>query len=330
MRRAQPWNTEESEGNMSSVIYPRDFFERQVRMDPKLCFVLSPFKAKYEGIRKAVDAIVTQCGFKAVHAKDIQQPGIIHADIWDHIQRAAVIIADVTEYNPNVFFELGVAAAVKDKSRLIMVRESTCDDTFPFDISVFRYISYENSIPDSLEFAENLKAFLSNIQAEDDFLQKIHARMHDWEKMEYEYDVLLRVTDLKLLKKRTGEEVPDGTICAYAFASSMYHKCDCKFWTDLNKDNALVIAPVIHLICGRYVRPSFRAAYALQFMAERIIKDCTDSISRKIADKEISSRLTNAIVQLEIPKFVREEAGKYVPMAESMMLLTDFTRWELL
>jgi len=68
MRRAQPWNTEESEGNMSSVIYPRDFFERQVRMDPKLCFVLSPFKAKYEGIRKAVDAIVTQCGFKAVHA----------------------------------------------------------------------------------------------------------------------------------------------------------------------------------------------------------------------------------------------------------------------
>ena len=58
---------------MSSNIYPRDFFERRVKIDPKLCFIISPFKEEYDFIRKAVESIVQQSGFTAVHAEDIQQ-----------------------------------------------------------------------------------------------------------------------------------------------------------------------------------------------------------------------------------------------------------------
>jgi len=315
---------------MSSVVYPRDFFERRARLDPKLCFIISPFRAEYDGIRKVLDGIVGQCGFRAVHARDIQHSGVIHSDIWDHIQRAAVVIADVTEHNPNVFFELGVAATVKDKSRLIMIRRAAEADAFPFDISVFRCISYENTIESFGEMSEHVRAFLANVQAEDDFLRRILDRMKEWEGMDHEYELMLHVTELKTLRKRAAEETLPEAIAAYCFASSMYHKCDCRFWTDVNKDNIMLVDPMTSLICGRYHRPGYRAAYALQFISERVMKDCIDSFSARIRDKEFAARLGTAVVQLGVEGLVAQESGRHIPASETELLLADFRRWDLL
>lgn len=314
---------------MTSIIYPKDFFEQQVKIDPKLCFILSPFKQNYEGIKEAIDFIVRDSGFEPVRADDIRQPGIIHSDIWDHIQRAAVIIADVTEYNPNVFFELGVAATVKDKSRLIIVRQSSTGGEYPFDISTFRYIPYENTIPGSRKLTENLKSFLKNIFREDDAILDISEKMLEWKEIEYEYDLSLKPSDLKRLKKLSWIDALDKEISAYAIASSMYYKCDCKFWTDLNRDNIKVAEPIAYMICGRYAKPAFRAAYALQYMDEKVMVECFKKIE-KTRTEDILKRLIKSIQSSKVKEFIKKESGKYIPIADAQKLLTDFKRWDVI
>jgi hypothetical protein len=66
-------------------------------------------------------------------------------DIWLAIQRADVIIADVTGRNPNVFYELGIAHTLGRRSLILSQRSSD----IPFDISAMRHLTYEWTGPES-------------------------------------------------------------------------------------------------------------------------------------------------------------------------------------
>lgn len=202
---------------MDSQVYPKDCLKRQVWIDPNLCFILSPFKKEYTDIREAAE----RCGFQPVRADDILEPGIIHSDMWDRIQRAAVIIADVTEHNPNVFFELGVAAAVKDKSRVIIIRQPSVGDEYPFDIGPFRCIHYDDSVSGRRKLAEHLEAYLRTVRREDDDVWAIRDKMDKWRENEYEYEFLLKRLDLKHMKRSPWTHKLDMEISAYALASAL-------------------------------------------------------------------------------------------------------------
>lgn len=81
--------------------------------------------------------------FDVVRATDIVSPGVIHYEIWDEIKKADLVIADVTGHNANVMFELGVAASVKSKQRVILLREISDEpNPFPFDMMPARHITY--------------------------------------------------------------------------------------------------------------------------------------------------------------------------------------------
>jgi hypothetical protein len=62
-------------------------------------------------------------------------------DIWRSIYSSRVIIADCTDRNPNVFYEIGLAHALGKVVILITQNE----DDVPFDLKSFRYIKYENT-----------------------------------------------------------------------------------------------------------------------------------------------------------------------------------------
>jgi len=60
------------------------------------------------------------------------------SDIWEKINRARFIVADLTGKNPNVFYEVGLAHAIgKD---VILITQSM--DDVPFDLKVLRCIVY--------------------------------------------------------------------------------------------------------------------------------------------------------------------------------------------
>ena len=315
---------------MENITYPRDFFRERGRIDPKLCFLLIPFKDEFQGIRKAIEPIVQDSGFKLVGADDIHRPGVIHADIWDHIQRAAVIIADVSEHNPNVYFELGVAAAVKDKSRLILIRRADSHEDYPFDVRLFRYISYKSEKSQTAELSQNLGSYLASIRREDDDLWGVLDKMSQWQRTDFEYDSMLNKKELMPLKRLPWVDELETDVTAYALVSSMLHACHCGFWTKANSCNLKAVEPMAYVLCGAYRRPRLRAAYALQYMDENVRNECLKTVRQKMdagETDEIAEDLIHAIRSLTVQEFVANEAGKRIDAEVANEVLNNFEHW---
>lgn len=215
---------------------------------------------------------------------------------------------------------------MKDKSRVIIIRQPTGGDEYPFDIGPFRCIHYKNDIPGARKLAEDLKSYLRTIRREDDAIWSVLDKMREWKEYDYEYDFLLKRSDLRRLKRLPWVNRLDKDVSAYALASSMLHACDCKFWTDLNRNNMKATEYLAHMICGTYRRPRFRSAYALQYMDESVRTECLRRVERKARDDDTIKGLIQSIKSLRVKEFVEEESGKSIESAIAQNLLSTFER----
>ena len=82
-------------------------------------------------------------------------------DIVLAIEKSAVIIADISGKNPNVFYELGMSHMIKRKQTIMITQDNF--DGIPFDISHFRIIQYENTITGKAIYERQLRKTLENI-----------------------------------------------------------------------------------------------------------------------------------------------------------------------
>jgi hypothetical protein len=140
-----PYNTSTTPDSMPS----RDF--RRLR-----CFVLCPFARAgtvmplVEVVTSAVQEVIGH-QVQAYYAGDLVGSSAIHPDIWSHIAQADIIIADVTGYNPNVVFELGVAAAWRPQPTVVILRDRCDGQGQAFDLHPARQILYESSSRDWMD-----------------------------------------------------------------------------------------------------------------------------------------------------------------------------------
>jgi hypothetical protein len=110
-------------------------------------FVLMPFKAKLETVySKHMKRLAEELGLRMLRADELFSPRPFMAKVWDGICAANVILADCTEKNPNVFYEIGIAHTVGKKVVLI----TRSDKDIPSDIKHFDYIHY-NYDPEGVE-----------------------------------------------------------------------------------------------------------------------------------------------------------------------------------
>jgi len=123
-------------------------------------FVVMPFNPSwasnvYDSIGQACREVAQSVsGLQWIRADDIDEPGRITDQIVNAILNADLIIADVTDHNPNVMFELGYADAAR---KPIIVLNQHIDES-PFDIKDWRQIHYS---PDELADArERLVSFI--------------------------------------------------------------------------------------------------------------------------------------------------------------------------
>ena len=87
--------------------------------EKKTCFVISPIGEPESDTRKRADKIlkyvidpsVERRGYKAVRADHISEPGMITSQVIQHIVDDDLVIADLTDRNPNVFYELALRHA---------------------------------------------------------------------------------------------------------------------------------------------------------------------------------------------------------------------------
>ncbi|HET9279069.1 MAG TPA: tetratricopeptide repeat-containing protein, partial [Flavitalea sp.] len=71
----------------------------------------------------------------------IFEAGSIHEDMFSLLLTCKLVIADISIHNANVFYELGIRHALRDK-RTILIKCPGFDET-PFDILGYRYIGYK-------------------------------------------------------------------------------------------------------------------------------------------------------------------------------------------
>jgi len=135
-----------------------------VRSEDPRAFIIMQFTPPYNELYE--DVISKICGaeykIKAVRPDEIYGPGIILGDIEKQIIESKLIIAEITPANPNVYYELGFARALRKPSILIAEKGTE----LPFDVSPFRVLFYENSIPGKKNIEEALRKHLKAILAE--------------------------------------------------------------------------------------------------------------------------------------------------------------------
>jgi hypothetical protein len=119
------------------------------QFDKFRCFVLCPF-ARAEIVMFMVSQSAKQIRkvlghqIEVYYAGDFGGPGAIHPDIWVHIKQADIVVADLTGYNPNVVYELGVAAAWRPIDTVIILLDRNDAPRFAFDLQPARQRIYDS------------------------------------------------------------------------------------------------------------------------------------------------------------------------------------------
>ena len=126
-------------------IYPKDYFNTlNNRVERATCFVMMPFDLKFNDVNDTIRNTLQspELNFVCNRADDIREPHIVET-ILKSIWRAEYVIADLTDRNPNVFYELGIAHCTKDIDKVIILTQNM--DSIPFDLRQFRCIVYKQS-----------------------------------------------------------------------------------------------------------------------------------------------------------------------------------------
>jgi hypothetical protein len=124
-------------------IYPKQFKNARIPIEKNRCFVLMPFAGKYDLIYGNIKQVLTENGYICNRADELFGSVPIMSNVLNEILKAHFIIADLTEQNANVFYELGVAHSFKDAQNIILIAQQLND--VPFDIRHLSTIIYNES-----------------------------------------------------------------------------------------------------------------------------------------------------------------------------------------
>jgi hypothetical protein len=112
-------------------------------------FIIRPFGVK-QGIdfdrvvRELIDPVLTRLGVTGRDTLEVLRQGNIRIEMFQRLLTADLIVADVSIHNANVFYELGIRHALRDKRTFLL---SSALDAYPFDLQTDRYFKYDKDDP---------------------------------------------------------------------------------------------------------------------------------------------------------------------------------------
>ena len=115
----------------------------------RICFYISPIGDEGTEHRQHADLFLgsiveptlEEFGLTVVRADKIGKPGMISAQVIEHVLKSKLVIADLSYHNPNVFYEL----CLRHVCRLPTVQLIRKADKIPFDLDQFRTIEIDTT-----------------------------------------------------------------------------------------------------------------------------------------------------------------------------------------
>lgn len=134
---------------------------RDFMLEPDLCFILMEFEPPYTDIFDTlIKPTVKAEGFRCVKSDDIYSTAPVIEDIWASINKASLVIAEISSNNPNVMYELGICHTIGKNVMMITQKP----DQIPFNFRHMRCYPYTNDIPGSEELKRNISSVIRNIR----------------------------------------------------------------------------------------------------------------------------------------------------------------------
>lgn len=127
----------------------------------RTCFIISPLGKDNSDTRRAADGLInsvikpllSELDFNVIAPHEIDNPGSITTQVIKHLLNADLVIANLTELNPNVMYEL----AVRHAKRLPVVSVVQNGTILPFDIATERTIFFDNDMAGVIELKVKLQ-----------------------------------------------------------------------------------------------------------------------------------------------------------------------------
>ena len=116
------------------------------------CFVVMGFGKKTDyrsgrvlnldkSYKNIIKPAVIAAGYECIRADEIQHAGNINVPMYEQLLDADVVVADVSTYNENAFYELGVRHALKPFTTITIAEDKL---VFPFDIGQIAIRQYHH------------------------------------------------------------------------------------------------------------------------------------------------------------------------------------------
>lgn len=142
------------------------------------CFVIQPFdKDKYDKrFQETFAPAIEKAGLEPYRVDNDPSVSIPIDEIQKNIKESRIVFAEITENNPNVWFELGFAIA--SNKEVILVCSDERKSKYPFDIQHRTVIQYDTSSISSFTYLsekieERAKALVEKTKALIDFEKTI-------------------------------------------------------------------------------------------------------------------------------------------------------------
>ena len=137
-------------------------------MTEKICFIVTaigesgtPTRERADNVYKYLIAPVCEdLGYKPVRVDHVNAVDNINATIINYLKTAPMVIADMTDHNPNAFYELGFRQALE----LPLIPIIRVGERLPFDVMTTRTVFYDTDVSKIEESKENLKSKIQSFE----------------------------------------------------------------------------------------------------------------------------------------------------------------------
>ena len=144
----------------------------------KKCFIACPISQEGTDTRKRSDdlfnyiitPVCEKLGFKPIRIDKEYHNDKIDRKIIEYLNESELVIVDLTESNPNVFFELGYRMAIK-KPLIQMMQEG---GKIPFDVATYNTLFYRtDDLGSANRTSENLENTINKLIEEEKIIKEV-------------------------------------------------------------------------------------------------------------------------------------------------------------